>query len=333
MPLPKHVFISYSRRDQEFAVKLQEDLERANIHCWMDTSLAPGTPNWQIAIRQAIDEAFATVAIISQNVLGSEYIQGELGITRGKGLPILPVWIEGEDWYLSAPMELHAIQFTDMRAGKYDASLPELADELRKIMARSPSHAILEPSELHNLSGEHIAVELPQAIVGFRYGAYDTFNALTGDLFKHYLMSDVPPYSYGSKWMLTSQEEFGLRILALPWEWLLLEPQLRHQPLRQFYPNWGNEPLRTYGIEPGSRWVMIQGVPQRVFGVAGQHDWDMKHMKWMYDLLYHTHRDGEWRRPDTIPIKGMKYRIVMIERVQLGLTTRHHENQAFWYQG
>ena len=212
MPLLQHAFISYSPRDQEFAITLKNDLRNMGIRCWMDTSPEPGTSNWETAIRTAIDQAFATIAIVSPQVLGSGYIQAEVGITRKFGRPVIPVWIEGEDWRLCAPMDIQAIQYTDMRAGYYDAKLPELADTLRKIMARSPSHAILETSELNDLPDEYIAVELPQTAAGFRYGAfrygaYDTFNALmTDDLYQHYLMSDVPPYSYGSKWMLTSQE-------------------------------------------------------------------------------------------------------------------------------
>ena len=342
MRLFKHAFISYSRFDQEFALKLQADLEVAGIPCWMDTSLTPGAPNWQSAIRRAIDEAFATILIVSEHVLDSVYVQGELGLSRGFGRTIVPVWIDGQNWHLCAPLELQAAHYTDMRPGRYESELPKLVIALRKIVAKEPRHIELDKSDMRSLSKLYFAIELPHTVVGFRYAAYDTFNALTDDLYGNYLFDTVPPFTYGSKWLLASREKMGLRLLALPWEWLTLERDQRRLPLRQFYPDWGEEPLEVYGVEPGSQWSTLYDVPQRVFGVASETDkrymrraYDLKRI---YSLLFHSSGwTGSWHHPATIPITGLNYRIVMIDEegheydnALMRNISVHPEDRAFW---
>ena len=65
-PTQRHVFVSYSRANSDFANKLMRDLQAQGIGVWIDhTGIQPGTPNWERAIREAIDTAFAIVLVAS----------------------------------------------------------------------------------------------------------------------------------------------------------------------------------------------------------------------------------------------------------------------------
>jgi hypothetical protein len=60
----KKVFISYSREDSDFVSLLAADLRRKVLEVWIDfEGLTPGTPDWETAVRESIEESFATLLI------------------------------------------------------------------------------------------------------------------------------------------------------------------------------------------------------------------------------------------------------------------------------
>ena len=74
-----HAFLSYSRKDSHIVDRIRHTLERAEIPVWLDTEqLVPGTPNWEVAITEALDEAFALILVASPDAKASPYVQGEI---------------------------------------------------------------------------------------------------------------------------------------------------------------------------------------------------------------------------------------------------------------
>ena len=72
------VFISYSRKDKEFAHRLQETLVEHEREPWLDTQDIPPTAEWLQEIYGAIEKADSFVFVISPDVLGSQVCQLEL---------------------------------------------------------------------------------------------------------------------------------------------------------------------------------------------------------------------------------------------------------------
>src|SRR5437879_938841 len=96
IPIPEHVFISYSHDDEEFVKKIGSDLEKAGINIWIDrTGLTPGTQNWNNAIRDAISRSFAVLLIASPDSGQSSFVQGELSVADSYGCPVYPAWVAG----------------------------------------------------------------------------------------------------------------------------------------------------------------------------------------------------------------------------------------------
>jgi hypothetical protein len=111
-----HVFISYSRKDYSFVEKLRTDLEKAGIFIWIDKEgIRFGTPNWERAIRKAIDEAYAVIWVVSPDSYASDYVRDELAIAKMKNCPIYPVWASGNDWLDCVPIGMGHIQYIDAR--------------------------------------------------------------------------------------------------------------------------------------------------------------------------------------------------------------------------
>ena len=71
-------FISYSRKDKEFAHRLQETLAEHERETWLDTKDIPPTAEWLQEIYAAIEKSDAFVFVISPDSTLSEVCQLEL---------------------------------------------------------------------------------------------------------------------------------------------------------------------------------------------------------------------------------------------------------------
>jgi len=142
LPYP-YVFLSYSRIEEVFAKRLEQDLRARGIWVWRDeTNINPGSPDWEAAIRDAISHAYAVVLIASPSVIKSLYIKGELNLAkRYHPKHIYPIWIDGTDWSDCVPIDFINTQYIDMRREKYGAGLHTLINALKRVEASSGQNA------------------------------------------------------------------------------------------------------------------------------------------------------------------------------------------------
>ena len=74
------VFVSYSHRDKQWLDRLQVHLRPlargGDLELWDDTRLDPGD-QWRVAIRGAIEQAAASVLLISADFLASDFVANE----------------------------------------------------------------------------------------------------------------------------------------------------------------------------------------------------------------------------------------------------------------
>lgn len=121
------LFFSYSRKDEAIARRLKDDVSRAGASVWIDhEQLPPGTPNWQAAIRQGIEQAHVLIYIASPEAATSPYVIDEVSIARAKGRRVIPFWARGQDWHDCAPLGLGTMQYIDGRGDRYEKGLLEL---------------------------------------------------------------------------------------------------------------------------------------------------------------------------------------------------------------
>lgn len=75
--LPKKIFISYSRKDEDWknrVVTQLEALKQKEIICFWDDSKIQIGEEWETKIKDAINEADAAIILISANYLSSDFI-------------------------------------------------------------------------------------------------------------------------------------------------------------------------------------------------------------------------------------------------------------------
>jgi len=116
------IFISYSRKDQEFVFKLANDLEARGGRVWLDQADIRGGAQWRQSIANGIEQAKAFILLISPDSMASEYVNIELDIAEDQGKAIFPLIYRRTE----IPENLSRFQFIDFTQGGYQKNLTDL---------------------------------------------------------------------------------------------------------------------------------------------------------------------------------------------------------------
>src|SRR3954464_3815585 len=104
-PATNDVFISYSRRDKGFVMRLYDALDAAGRTAWVDWEGIPPSAQWRTEIESAIVSADAFVFVVSPSSVASEICAQEAGIAAEHQKKIIPlVWEDVEPSKLTEPI-------------------------------------------------------------------------------------------------------------------------------------------------------------------------------------------------------------------------------------
>ena len=248
--IPEHIFISFSKDDRAIAERIVDTLRKNDIPVWIDYStLPPGTPDWEAAIRDAINKAFAVVVLASPQSRASKFVRGELNLAESKGCPIYPFWINGSEWSDCIPLGMTYAQFIDGRGERAEKASAELCRLLEQyIRSVTPRHYLVTPywRRMEQQRGTSwsgweqrtitralpppgfASVELTKEETGWEEGGsavflrtsdYPCMHAFLDELYLNYLTDKYEPFTYGSIWTLVETSCYAR--LLVPWSWLL----------------------------------------------------------------------------------------------------------------
>ena len=252
------IFVSYSRQNSAFVERLTNDLREAGFNVWRDMDkLTPGTPNWEKAIRTAIQEAAAVVYVASPTALASQYVQGELTVTQLYNRPIYPIWAAGDNWIECVPLGMTNYQYVDGRENNYTNGFSALVETLKRTIDTSQGSIRLGLPT-------HETIEINLAL-------FDTATDLLNYVYLNYLQYWYEPVTYGFDWVLGNVET---KQLAVTWDWLSLNHEDTGQALG-YAARAGLTSVENFGVKDGShwavwdmRWVRAAGVVLQDFELA-----------------------------------------------------------------
>lgn len=112
--MSRHIFLSYSRKDNKNMLQVKKALLDANYVVWTDEGIVPGTPDWKLAIENALNEAHCVVVLLSPNAKKSVWVRRELSYAGELSVPIYPLMIRGKESN-SLPIELVNAQYIGLR--------------------------------------------------------------------------------------------------------------------------------------------------------------------------------------------------------------------------
>ena len=173
-------FISYSRVNSEFVVRLAKDLKAAGYDVWLDQLDIPKGARWDDAIEAAVERSSTFMIVLAPESIESQNVKDELSYAIDSGKHILPVVIRP----CKIPLRLRRFQYVDFTDKPYKESLADikrlLSNSQRLTQPPPPEAAVYEdtgsPSPL--VSGALPQPEFLAPLESFREPAPERKNQL-----------------------------------------------------------------------------------------------------------------------------------------------------------
>jgi formylglycine-generating enzyme required for sulfatase activity len=127
-PHMARIFVSYSRKNEDFARRLAGDLDRLGADVWIDVDDIPAGMKWSTAIQQGLDACEVMIVIISPESMASTNVEDEWQYFLDQRKPVIPVLWEPAKVHF----QLKRIQYVDFHTQDYDSAFARLRSELRR---------------------------------------------------------------------------------------------------------------------------------------------------------------------------------------------------------
>jgi hypothetical protein len=139
------LFISYSRKDTEFARQLAENFSAQNMEAWVDWEDIPPTVDWMKEIERGIEEADIFIFIVSPDSIRSSVCAEEIAHAIKNGKRIAPV-IAREVDMKEAPATLTHLNwiFFSRPQDKFEEAFEKLITAIRTDYDWVQTHARLQ---------------------------------------------------------------------------------------------------------------------------------------------------------------------------------------------
>lgn len=121
----QHTFISYSRSNMDFALRLARELKGAGFPIWVDQMDIPVGARWDDELEIALDTCGIFLVILTPASIASSNVKDEIGYAIDNGKRILPVLLEK----CNVPLRLRRFQHIDFTTTSFGEGL-EIAKQL-----------------------------------------------------------------------------------------------------------------------------------------------------------------------------------------------------------
>lgn len=125
------LFISYSRRDSQFADILITNLEQHGFDVWVDREDIPGGDAWRAAISRAIRRCHSFLAVLSPHAVRSKYVARELALADKHNKPIIPILYQPCEIPPEVELQLAGLQMVDFSIQPPSTALDQVVNALR----------------------------------------------------------------------------------------------------------------------------------------------------------------------------------------------------------
>ncbi len=142
------VFISYSRKDIEFAKKLTGELQKNELDFWIDWEGIPPTVDWWREIEKGIEEADVFLFIISPDSAKSKICGQEIDTAVKNGKRIIPIVTREIEWEDTPPQLGHLNYIFFSRDDDFDTAAKKLLTAIQTDYEWAATHRRLQVKAL-----------------------------------------------------------------------------------------------------------------------------------------------------------------------------------------
>lgn len=125
-------FISYSRANSDFAVRLAKDLKAAGHEIWLDQLDIPTGARWDDELEKALRTCTTFLIILSPESIKSQNVKDEIGYAIDSGKHILPIMLK----QCEVPFRLRRFQYVDFTNEEHD-EYDERFDETKALLSNT----------------------------------------------------------------------------------------------------------------------------------------------------------------------------------------------------
>ncbi len=110
----KHIFISYSHKDENVMRDLKIILAKHGLKVWSDEKIDQGDDDWTKKIQSALDQAGCVISILSPDAKNSEWVARELSYAEIHNIRVFPILVRGDESD-AVPIRLISTQRTTIK--------------------------------------------------------------------------------------------------------------------------------------------------------------------------------------------------------------------------
>jgi len=126
----RRTFISYSRTNKDFALKLSKELRTSGFNIWLDLLDIPTGSRWDDEVEKALESCEIFMVILTPASSASDNVKDEIGYAIDTGKHILPVLLENA----KVPLRLRRFQYVDFTSKSYKEGVESAKQLLRSLI-------------------------------------------------------------------------------------------------------------------------------------------------------------------------------------------------------
>jgi len=128
----RKTFLSYSRVNKDFAIRLAKELKSEGFDIWLDQLDIPAGSRWDVEVERALEECEIFMIIMTPAAIASENVRDEIGYAIDNGKRFLPVLLEN----CNVPLRLRRFQYVDFTNKNFDDGVESAKELLRGLIAQ-----------------------------------------------------------------------------------------------------------------------------------------------------------------------------------------------------
>jgi hypothetical protein len=144
----RRTFLSYSRINKDFALKLATELKASGFPIWIDQLDIPTGARWDDELEKALEECEIFMVILTPSSAASDNVKDEIGYAIDSGKRILPILLKDA----KVPLRLRRFQYVDFTSKSFEDGvegakvlLRNLTDTPTGPIPKMPAAAVAAP--------------------------------------------------------------------------------------------------------------------------------------------------------------------------------------------
>ena len=127
------IFISYSHKESESAVRLAKSLESEGYEVWLDSTDIQTGAHWDDEIVKGLNASEIFVVLLSKQSTESQNVKDEIGYAIDHNKHILPILLEE----CEVPFRLRRIQYVDFTQLEFEEGMQKVQSILKSFLSSS----------------------------------------------------------------------------------------------------------------------------------------------------------------------------------------------------